>query len=497
MDLLNEAASYYTLPYKPTPKQLLFHTSRAKYRLFGGMVGGGKSWALRWECYAQCLAIPRWTALLLRRTAKELEDNHISKMRFEMPGELATFNEQNGILTFFNGSTLRFGHLQTKKDLQIYQGGEYGVIAADEATNTLTFEEFTFLTSRNRNTNGRPNFVLASNPGGPGHALFKALFHDKRAFMGWPSTGYDPNDFIYIPASIYDNPGLMESNPEYLKDLQNLPSHQRAAYLDGSWDLVAGQYFDCWDMQRNVDFSPKVESPPWCERNIGIDWGYSHNSAVEWGVTDERAETLTIYRELVAPRMTPEKLGEAILLLTPPEERPRIANIYLSHDAHEQRKEDFTIADQLGKVLASGGLPWPQNARSSRVAGWMHMYEMLRAGQLRFHKSCTNLIGSITELQHDPDATDDVLKVDGDDAPDAVRYLIQNRWGKGDPPFDVKVSRAMQKLDEEHGASKDMNQVYFRQMIARAQAKGAGDSPFSLERGRRRGARAGAWRFGR
>lgn len=491
-----EAANEIWLPYTPSEKQKLFHNTRAPYRLYGGMVGGGKSWALRWECYMQCFAIPRWTALLLRRTAKELEDNHISKMRFEIPAELATFNEQDSVLTFFNGSTLRFGHLQTKKDLMIYQGGEYGLIAADEATNTLTFEEFTFLTSRNRNAAGRPNFVAASNPGGVGHQLFKALFIDKRQFMGWPATGYDPKDFAFIPASIYDNPALLEKNPEYLTYLQNLPPHQRAAYLEGSWDLVAGQYFDCWDLQKCVDFSPKIESPPWCERNIGIDWGFAHNSAVEWGVTDERAETLTFYRELVAPRMTPEKLGESILLLTPPEERKHIANIYLSHDAHELRKEDFTIADQLGAVLVAGGLPWPQNARSSRIAGWVHMYEMIRSGKLRVHKSCQNLVGIIPELQRDPEKSDDVLKVDGDDAADAARYLIQNRWGTGNPPFEVQVERAYQALEEAHGAPKDMNQVYIRGLMARAQARESGDKPFSLDRGRRRAAR-GSWRFGR
>jgi hypothetical protein len=500
MDIVaHEVSNYFRLPYKPTPKQLLFHTTVAQYRLFGGMVGGGKSTALRWECFAQCLAIPRWTALLLRRTSKELEDNHISKMRLEMPQELATYNEQDGVLTFFNGSTMRFGHIQTKRDLHIYQGGEYGVIAPDELTNTLAFDEFTFLTSRNRNVNGRPNFAAASNPGGIGHAYCKALFHDKRQFMGWPSEGYVPEDFAYIPASIYDNPALIEKNPEYLKYLKNLPPAQRAAYLDGSWDLVAGQYFDCWNFTQHVDMADRVESPPWCERNIGIDWGFSHNSAVEWGVTDERAETLTVYRELVAPRMTPEQLGEAIVALTPQSERGRIANIYLSHDAHELRKEEFSIADQLGAVLAKNGLPWPQNARSSRVAGWVHMYEMLRAGQLKIHKSCQHLIGAIPELQRDPDCSDDVLKVDGDDAPDALRYLIQNRWGTGNPPFEVQVGRNFAALEETHGKAKDMNQVYIRQLMAKAQARKSPDRPFSLDRGgpKARGRRAGAWRFGR
>lgn len=499
MDIVaHEVSNYFRLPYKPTPRQLLAHTTEARYRLMGGAAGSGKSVWLRWEAFAQCLAIPKWTALILRRTSKELEDNHISKMRSEMPSELATYNEQDGILTFFNGSTLRFGHLETKRDLMKYQGGEYGFCGFDEQTQ-FTFDEFVFLTSRNRNVNGRPNMAGATNPGGVGHVWTRSLWIDKKPFNGWPATGYVPEHFAYIPARVYDNPYLMEANPEYEEYLRNLPEAMRAAYLDGSWDLVAGQYFDCWNLTQHVDFSDRVESPPWCERNIGIDWGFSHNSAVEWGVTDERAETLTVYRELVAPRMTPEQLGEAIVALTPQSERGRIANIYLSHDAHELRKEEFSIADQLGAVLAKNGLPWPQNARSSRVAGWVHMYEMLRAGQLKIHKSCQHLIGAIPELQRDPDCSDDVLKVDGDDAPDALRYLIQNRWGTGNPPFEVQVGRNFAALEETHGKAKDMNQVYIRQLMAKAQARQAPDRPFSLDRGgpKARGRRAGAWRFGR
>ena len=38
----------------------------------------------------------------------------------------------------------------------------------------------------------------------------------------------------------------------YLKTLRALPSHLRRAFLDGDWDVFAGQYFDRFDYSRHV-----------------------------------------------------------------------------------------------------------------------------------------------------------------------------------------------------------------------------------------------------
>ena len=42
----------------PTPKQELFRDNPNRYRLYGGAVGGGKSWALSAECLRLSLAYP-------------------------------------------------------------------------------------------------------------------------------------------------------------------------------------------------------------------------------------------------------------------------------------------------------------------------------------------------------------------------------------------------------------------------------------------------------
>jgi hypothetical protein len=54
--------------YLPFKRQTEFHKSKAKYRLFGGAAGPGKSKALLWEAIQQAHLVRRVDTLLLRRT---------------------------------------------------------------------------------------------------------------------------------------------------------------------------------------------------------------------------------------------------------------------------------------------------------------------------------------------------------------------------------------------------------------------------------------------
>jgi len=44
----------------------------------------------------------------------------------------------------------------------------------------------------------------------------------------------------FIPARVTDN---RWNNPEYIRVLENLTGWQKRAWLDGDWDIAAGQYF--------------------------------------------------------------------------------------------------------------------------------------------------------------------------------------------------------------------------------------------------------------
>jgi phage terminase large subunit len=104
--------------YKPFPRQKEFHDSEAKYRLFGGAAGPGKTKALLYEAILQAHKHPGVDTLLLRRTYPELEASLITYFRRDVPRELYDkYNEAKHIITWLNGSTTRFAYCDSENDV--------------------------------------------------------------------------------------------------------------------------------------------------------------------------------------------------------------------------------------------------------------------------------------------------------------------------------------------------------------------------------------------
>jgi hypothetical protein len=272
------------LGYDPFPKQQQFHASPAKYRLFGGAAGPGKSKALLMEAILQAHEHPGANTLLLRRTFSELEQSLLLYFRRDVPRELyKSFNDSKHVVTWHNGSTTRFGYCLAENDVYQYQGAEFLFIGIDELT-LFTLRQWQFLTSRNRCPvpGAFPCMAAATNPGNIGHAWVKALWIDKQAAPGMENPGeYDPADYDFIPARVTDNP-IYAADENYLKTLRALPSHLKRAFLDGDWDVFAGQYFDKFDTTRHIVCPEAIDWKPWWPRWISIDWGYEHYAATYW-----------------------------------------------------------------------------------------------------------------------------------------------------------------------------------------------------------------------
>ncbi|MGH9780382.1 MAG: hypothetical protein ACRD33_01065 [Candidatus Acidiferrales bacterium] len=271
------------LPYQAFPKQQEFHKFNAKYRLFGGAAGPGKSKALLMEAIVQANEFPNVNTLLLRRTFPELEGSLLLYFRRDVPRELyRSFNEVKHTVTWLNGSTTRFGYSQSENDIYQYQSGEYLFIGVDELTH-FSLRQWQFLTSRNRCPVSKafPNMAGATNPGNIGHAWVKALFIDKQPAAGMDPREYDATDYAFIQARVWDNP-IYANDASYLKTLEKLPDIYRRAFLDGDWSVFAGQYFTNFDPSRSVIRAESIAAEAWWPRWISIDWGFEHPAAVYW-----------------------------------------------------------------------------------------------------------------------------------------------------------------------------------------------------------------------
>ena len=247
------AEQTYTLDYAPTARQQVFHACAADEALYGGAAGGGKSTALAVEAILHCCETPGGTAVLFRRTFPELNapGGLIQEVEKWMPHGLV---KKVGLRWAFpNGATLTLAHCQHPQDVEKYKGAQFSFLGIDEAGDWLD-RTLLFLFGRARTTlpGVQPRIRLTANPIGVGFAFLKkryvkpVLLQLVAADQTWrPEPTEDkprPATRCFIPAKHYDNPHL---DPGYVGRLQDLPAADRAAMLDGSWELMsfAGQLF--------------------------------------------------------------------------------------------------------------------------------------------------------------------------------------------------------------------------------------------------------------
>ncbi|HVB35374.1 MAG TPA: terminase family protein [Patescibacteria group bacterium] len=412
--------------FQPTPKQREFLEAVAQKRfvLYGGAMGGGKSYILRWWLLLYLLqlheaGIDGATAGLFCEDYPALEDRHIHRILAEFPPELGELR-RGATREFRLRPELGGGRilLRNLDDPSKYQSTEFAAIAVDELTKNQR-RTFDFLRTRLRWRGvARPRFAAATNPGGAGHGWVKKLWIDRK-FP--PELARLAGEFAFVPARAGDNPHLTES---YYEDLKTLPPELSRAYAEGDWNIFAGQFFDVWDPARHLVRSEEIGLEPWWPRWISIDWGFAHNSAVYWHAWN--GQTVYTYRELVENRLTPRELAFKIAERS---EGEKIEDVYLSHDAFARKTDEKTAARQMAEIFAERKLPPPRPSDTDRKGGWMLMYQMLREDKWLVADSCPALAACIPAMVRDERDIEDAAKTEGDDPADAARYGLKGRFG--------------------------------------------------------------------
>lgn len=389
-------------------RQKLFFMARRRFIGYGGARGGGKTWSVRMKAMLLASRYAGIKILIVRRSFQELRDNHILPLQMELR-DIARWKEQEKRFIFPNGSYIRFGYCSAERDVLQYQGQEFDIIFIDEATQLTEFQFQTFKGCL-RGANDFPKrMYLTCNPGGVGHAWVKRLFVDRR-YQGDERA----DDYAFIQAKVTDNPVLMEKDPEYIHMLKSLPYELREAWLNGSWDVFAGQYFSEWD--RDVHVVAPFEPPAWWRRYVTIDYGLDMLAAYLIAVDEH--DMAYVIREVYQGRDLGENargliVSEAAQAVLDMVGGDKVTAYLAPPDLWAARQETGrSVAD----IFAEHGIALTKTS-NDRLDGWMAMHERLhvfederglRVAKLRIFPLCTNLIRTLPQLRYDDKRVNDV-----------------------------------------------------------------------------------------
>ena len=422
---------------EPNDKQKLFLLDHHKYVGYGGARGGGKSWAIRTKALLTGCKYPGIKILIMRQTYPELEQNHIRPLTKLLVPAIADYNQSKKRFTFRDGSTIDFQYCKNDSDLVRIQGAEYDLIFVDEATN---FSEFQLkaISACCRGVNKFPKRIYYTcNPGGQGHGYIKRIFIDKHY-----DDGENPEDYSFTQALVQDNKALMESDPDYIRQLEALPPKLRAAWLYGSWDMFEGQFFeefvDSPDHYLDREYTHVIEPfeiPSDWKIYRSYDFGYAKPFSCAWWAVDYDGR---IYRILELYGCT--GIPNEGLKWNPHEQFKKIHEVETQHP-WLKGKRIHGVADpaiwnaESGESVADVAAEYHvyfDKGDNERITGWMQVHYRLAFDEhgipmMYVFRGCKSFIRTIPLMMYDEHKVEDLDTDLEDHVADEVRYMCMSR----------------------------------------------------------------------
>ena len=438
----------------PSEKQAQCLEAQTKHVGYGGARGGGKSWVVRFKACLLSFFYKKIKIMIVRKTYPELTENHINPLKEILHigerGSPAKYNDSKKEIRFKNGSRILFGYCDHENDVDRYQGTEVDVLFIDEATQ-LSEAQIKKLVACVRGVNSFPKRIYYTcNPGGKSHGYIKRLFIDKKYELG-----EYPEEYTFIQSLVTDNKALMESDPDYIRQLEALPPKLRKAWLEGRWDVFEGAFFEEFRAEPDMAECAKIdiseddarrdgifchvitpfEIPPDWKIYRSYDWGYGKPFSCAWWAVDYEGCAYRIL-ELYGCTNTP---NEGIKWSNK-QQFDRIAEIERTHRWLARKTiqgvADPSIWDGSHGISAAEeadrhGL-WFDKGINDRIPGWMQVRERLKFDEngramMYFFDTCKAIIRCMPLMMFDEHNVEDLDTDLEDHSLDDCRYFCMMR----------------------------------------------------------------------
>ena len=279
-----------------------FVASTADIVIYGGQAGGGETFGLLYIPLAY-IDVPKFDAIIFRRTTKQVKNpGGLWQKAEELYGLFENAEKRTSELKWrFWGiddkgkeaplASITFAHMELEQDKENYQGSEVAYIGFDELTH-FTRSQFTYMLSRNRSMSGVPGMIRATCNPDPDSFVYELIkwWIDEEGYAIKERCGkvrfmitfqsewhqYDTKEELievwrntlereakeehrtfeeqikvrvktitFIHAAVEDNKILMQTNPEYVANLNSLDYIDYMRLRKGNWKTraAAGSYF--------------------------------------------------------------------------------------------------------------------------------------------------------------------------------------------------------------------------------------------------------------
>lgn len=467
-----------TIAPQPGPQYMLL-TCPANEIFFGGARGGGKTYGFALDWIRHDYEFGRAArGIFFRRSYPELEDA-IEKFTEMLTPLGAKWLEQKKTFIMPSGATLKMRYLDKDSDAANYQGHAYNWMAFDEAEHWPSRAPIQKIkaTLRSAVKGMKLRFLIAANPGGPGHNWLKARYIDPAPPLTPHKDPVTKEWLVYIPSKVTDNILLMANDPGYVDRLRDVGAEWLVqAWLHGNWDIVAGGMFDdVWRNEVHV-IEPFLIPPTWTV-NRAFDWGSSKPYSVGWWAKSDGSSvklpdgseknyppgTMFLINELYGWNGQPNEGTKELAVEVGQKVRDIDTSLFAnSRDSYERAyprirtlpvvlpgPADNAIFDvQNGKSIAADmelrGVRWTRSDKSpgSRKNGWEIMRKMMKAAlefkdgkyvgpkayleepAMFIFSTCRQWLRTVPCLPRDPKLLDDVDTNAEDHAGDMTRYEL-------------------------------------------------------------------------
>lgn len=246
--------------------------------VYGGAAGSGKTHLMLLRPLLQ-IHDPKFNAIFFRRTGPQLSGagsvwDEAKQLYIDFGAHI---RENDREIIFPSGAKIKFSHMEHEKNKLDHQGKQYTHVYFDEGTH-FTQGQITYLMSRLRSAaEVKSSMFISCNPD-PDSFIAQLIdwwldeegfpdkeksgkikyygsinneiyftdtieemeeLHPEVCWIPNPLTGEKiytpPKTITFIGGTIFDNPALIASNPNYLAELNALPQVEKDRLLHGNW----------------------------------------------------------------------------------------------------------------------------------------------------------------------------------------------------------------------------------------------------------------------